>query len=149
MNSTSKFFIFLILFLFVGCSSNSQAINKISYNSVGGEAGGYTNVELTKDSINGTIGSPNEKIIIKEKIKKTLWDSLTGRTSLNDFKKIKSGRSHTYIDDIDVSVKIETGEESYTLLNGDINEIQNKKVFRFMEILEKELRSIYLRANHK
>ena len=146
MNITSKFFILLNLFLFVGCSSNSQAINKISYNSVGGEAGGYANVELTKDSINGTIGSPNEKIIIKEKMRKMLWDSLTEHTSLNDFKKIKSGRSLTYIDDIDVSVKIETGEESYSLLNGDINEIQNKKVFRFMKILEDELRSIYLRA---
>lgn len=146
MNVISNFFILLILF--VGFSSNSQAINKISYNSVGGEAGGYANVELTKDSINGTIGNPNAKIIIKEKMRKTLWDSLTGHTSLNDFKEIKSGRSVTYIDGIDVSVKIETGEESYTLLNGDINEVQNKKVFRFMKILENELRNIYLRAKH-
>jgi len=148
MDITSKLFMLIILFLFVGCSSNSQAIDKISYNSVGGEAGGFANVELTKDSINGTVGNPNAKIIIKEKMRKTLWDSLAGQTSLNDFKKIKSGRSVTYIDGIDVSVKIETGEESYTLLNGDINEVQNKKVFRFMQILENELRSIYLKKNH-
>lgn len=148
MNITSKFFILLNLFLFVGCSSNSQSINRISYNSVGGEAGGYANVALTKDSINGTIGSPNVKIIIKEKMQKTLWDSLTKSATLDDFKKIKSGKSVISIDGIDTTIKIETDEESYSLLNGDINEIQNKKVFRFMKILEDELRSIYLRANN-
>lgn len=149
MHSTSIFFILIILFLLVGCSSNSQYINRISYNSVGGEQGGYANVELTKDSINGTIGIPNEKIIIKEKIQKALWDSLTKATTLDDFKEIKSGRSLTHIDDIDVSVKIETDEDSYSFLNGNIDKIQNKKVFHFMEILENELRNIYLRANHQ
>lgn len=148
MNLNSKFLIFLIIFLFVRCSSNSQAINKISYNSVGGEAGVYLNVELTKDSINGTIGNPQEKIIIKEKFQKGLWDSLTKSTTLEDFKEIKSGRSLTYIDDIDVSVKIETDEDSYSFLNGNIDKVQNKKVFHFMEILENELKTIYLRMNH-
>ncbi len=148
MNLNSKFLIFLIIFLFVRCSSNSQAINRISYNSVGGEAGEYVNVELTKDSINGTIGNPNEKIIIKEKIKKALWDSLNKSMTLDDFKEIKSGRSHTHIDDIDVSIKIETDEDSYSFLNGNIDKVQNKKVFHFMEILENELRNIYLRVNH-
>lgn len=146
MNLSSKILIFL--FLFVRCSSNAQTINRISYNSVGGEQGGYTNVELTKDSINGMIGSPNEKIIIKEKIQKTLWDSLTKSTTLDDFKEIKSGKSVTHIDGIDVSVKIETNEYSYSFLNGNIDEVQNKKVFHFMEILENELRNIYLRMNH-
>lgn len=47
MKIISKFLIFLIIFLFVRCSSNAQNINKISYNSVGGEQGGYVNVELT------------------------------------------------------------------------------------------------------
>lgn len=147
--NVKSIFIILIIFLFISCSSNSQAINRISYNSVGGEEGGYTNVELSKDSINGTIGSPYEKIIIKEKIQRALWDSLTKSLSLDDFKKIKSGKSVTYIDDIDVSVKIETDEDSYSFLNGNIDEIQNKKVFHFMEILENELRSIYIRANHQ
>lgn len=144
MNLSSK----ILIFLFVRCSSNAQTINRISYNSVGGEQGGYTNVELTKDSINGMIGSPNEKIIIKEKIQKTLWDSLTKSTTLDDFKEIKSGKSVTHIDGIDVSVKIETNEYSYSFLNGNIDEVQNKKVFHFMEILENELRNIYLRMNH-
>ncbi len=148
MNFNSNFFIILIIFLFVRCSSNSQAINRISYNSVGGEEGGYANVELSKDSINGTMGSPYEKIIIKEKIQRTLWDSLTQSLTLDDFKKIKSGRSVTHIDDIDVSVKIETDEDSYSFLNGNIDMVKNKKVFHFMEILEKELRNIYLRVNH-
>jgi hypothetical protein len=148
MKIISKFLIFLIIFLFVRCSSNAQNINKISYNSVGGEQGGYVNVELTKDSINGTIGSPNEKIIIKEKIQKALWDSLTKSTTLDDFKEIKSGKSVTHIDGIDVSVKIETNEYSYSFLNGNIDQVQNKKVFHFMEILENELRNIYLRTNH-
>ena len=144
MNLSSK----ILIFLFVRCSSNAQTINRISYNSVGGEQGGYTNVELTKDSINGMIGSPNEKIIIKEKIQKTLWGSLTKSTTLDDFKEIKSGKSVTHIDGIDVSVKIETNEYSYSFLNGNIDEVQNKKVFHFMEILENELRNIYLRMNH-
>lgn len=148
MNLNSKFLIFLIIFLFVRCSSNSQAINRISYNSVGGEQGGYANVELTKDSINGTIGSPNKKIIIKEKIQKALWDSLNKSMTLDDFKEIKSGKSVTYIDGIDVSVKIETDAGSYSILNGEIDKVQNKKVFHFMEILENELRNIYLRLNH-
>jgi len=148
MNLNSKFLIFLIIFLFVRCSSNSQVINRISYSSVGGEAGVYLNVELTKDSINGTIGNPQEKIIIKEKIQKTLWDSLTKSTTLDDFKEIKIGRSLTYIDDIDVSVKIENDVDSYSFLNGNIDKVQNKKVFHFMEILENELRKIYRRLNH-
>ena len=123
--------------------------NRIYYNSVGGEAGVYFNVELTKDSINGTIGNPNEKIIIKEKIQKTLWDCLTKLTTLDDFKEIKSGRSLTHIDDIDVSVKIETDGDNYSFLNGNIDKIQNKKVFHFMGILENEIKNIYLRTNHK
>ena len=145
MKFTSK----ILIFLFIGCSSNSQVINRISYNSVGGEAGVYLNVELTKDSINGTIGNPNEKIIIKEKIQKTLWDSLTKFTTLDDFKEIKSGRSLTHIDDIDVSVKIETDGDNYSFLNGNIDKIQNKKVFHFMGILDNEIKNIYLRTNHK
>lgn len=149
MNVNSIFFIIPIIFLFVSCSSNSQAINRISYNSIGGEQGGYANVELSKDSINGTVGNPYEKIIIKEKIRRTLWDSLTKPLILDDFKKIKSGKSVTYIDDIDVSVKIETDEDSYSFLNGNIDQIQNKKVFHFMEILENHIRSIYLKVNHQ
>lgn len=149
MNLNSFFFIILIIVLFVSCSSNSKAINRISYNSIGGEQGGYANVKLSKDSINGTIGNPYKKIIIKEKIQKTLWDSLTKSLILDDFKKIKSGKSVTSIDGIDVSVKIETEDDSYLFLNGNIDQIQNKKVFHFMEILENELRNIYLRVNHQ
>ena len=144
-----KFTSIILIFLFIGCSSNSQVINRIYYNSIGGEAGVYFNVELTKDSINGTIGNPNEKIIIKEKIQKTLWDSLTKFTTLDDFKEIKSGRSLTHIEDIDVFVKIETDGDNYSFLNGNIDKIQNKKVFHFMGILENEIRNIYLRTNHK
>ncbi len=147
MNLSSKFLIFLTIFLFINCSSNAQTINRISYHSFGGELGGYINVVLTKDSINGTIGDPNKKIIIQEKIRKALWDSLSKSTTLDDFKKVKSGRSVTHIDDVDVSVKVETDEDSYSFLNGNMNNVQNKKVFHFMQILENELRNICLKKN--
>ncbi len=141
MNITSNFIALILLLLFAGCSSNPQSIDKISYNCVGGETGGYANVEITKDSLNGTIGSPNKKITIKEEIRKTFWDSLTKSITLDDFKKIKTGRSVVHIDGIDVSVKIETGEDSCSFLNGDTDRPQNKKVLHFMDILENELRN--------
>jgi hypothetical protein len=149
MNLNPNFLILLTIFLFFRCSSNSQSINRISYNSYGGEQGAYTKVELTKDSINGTIESPNEKIIIKEKIQQALWDSLTKSMTLNDFKETNSGKSVTYIDGINVLVKIESDADSHSFLNGDIDKVKNKKVFHFMGILENELRNIYLRVNQK
>lgn len=148
MAINSKFSILILIVLFARCSFDSQSINSISYHSGGGEMGGYTKIEISKDSINGMFINPNKKIIIKEKTRKTLWDSLTNSATLNDFKQIKSGESVVHIDGIDISVKIETALESYVLLNGNIDEVQNKKVYHFMEILEHELRNIYRRANH-
>lgn len=148
MTINSKFSLLILIVLFARCSSSSQSINSISYHSGGGEMGGYTKIEITTDSINGMFINPNKKIIIKEKTRKTLWDSLTKSATLNDFKQIKSGKSVVHIDGIDISVKIETALESYVLLNGNIDEVQNKKVYHFMEILEHELRNIYRRANH-
>lgn len=148
MTINSKFSILILIVLFARCSSNLQSINSISYHSGGGEMGAYTKIEITKDSINGMFMNPNKKIIIKEKTRKTLWDSLTSSATLNDFKQIKSGKSVVHVDGIDISVKIETAMESYVLLNGNIDEVQNKKVYHFMEILEHELSNIYRRANH-
>jgi len=134
-----------MILLFVSCSGKSQSINKITYNSVGGEMGGYVRVQMTKDSITGGItATSGKKITIREKTPKTLWDSLTRQITIKDFREIKSGKSVQYIDGIDISVKIETDKESYSLLNGDIDRIKNKKVFYFMEALEDKLRKISL-----
>lgn len=139
-----------MILLFIGCSSKSQSINKITYNSVGGEMGGYILVRMTKDSITGGITTTSgKKIIIREKIQKTLWDSLTQQITIKDFQEIKSGKSVQYIDGIDISLKIETDEENYSLLNGDIDRIKNKTVFYFMEVLEDKLRKISLKEKDK
>lgn len=148
MNIASKFFMFIIIVLFAGCSSNSQSINSISYNFAGGETGHYIKIEITKDSINGMFESLNQRVIIKEKTPKNTWDSLTHSITLENFKEIKSGKSLLEIDGTNVSIKVETDTDSYSFLNGNIDKVQNKKVFHFMEILENELSNIYERANH-
>lgn len=80
----------LLLFLFIGCTAMSQSITKITYNSGGGEMGGYINAQLTKDSIIVGITKPyNKQIVIKDKIDKELWHSLTEPITMKDFRKSK------------------------------------------------------------
>ena len=61
MTINSKFSILILIVLFARCSSNLQSIKSISYHSGGGEMGGYTKIEITKDSINGLFINPNKK----------------------------------------------------------------------------------------
>lgn len=131
-------------------ASKKTDVISISYKQIGGEMGGYTNITLTKDSITGFfIGVENQKTNIQEKIQIAFWDSLTQSTNFKDFQAIKSTRSVTHIDGMDLSVQIETKDENYTFLNGEIDPFKNKNVYESMLLLEKKLRILYLRENPK
>lgn len=145
-----RIFPILLLFIFMGCTATSQSITKITYNSGGGEMGGYLNAQLTKDSIIVGITKPYIKqIVIRDKIHRDLWDSLTKPVTMKDFREIKSGESVIHIDGIDVTLKVETEQETYSFVNGNIDGIKNKTVFHFMKILEDTLGKIYINEKYE
>jgi hypothetical protein len=128
--------------------SEKTDIISISYQQVGGEMGGYTNIKLTQDSITGIfIGNGNHKTIIREKTAADFWDSLTQSANIKDFQVIKSGKSVVHLDGSDIALIIESKNETYTLLNGDIDSIKNKNVYELIRLFEKKLRKLYLREN--
>ena len=142
MNFRYKIFFIFIAILNLSCS-NSQTINKISCYSGGGEVGISVYLEITKDSTVGYYKKYNEKTKFREETNPAFWNSLTHEITVNDFKKINSTESRTYIDEPDSSVRITTDQDEYSIMNGEINQDKDKNMYNFMTSLWEKQQEIY------
>ncbi|RRJ90753.1 hypothetical protein [Flavobacterium macacae] len=148
MNTTPKITSIIIIFLLLCISCKSQTIiTKVSYISAG--MGGYEIVQVTKDSVIGKIVNRRKKIFINEKTQKKFWNSLIQSMTVTEFQEVKPLKRVQDHDEENTTIKIETTQGNYSLLNGDFDPIKNKKVLQFVEILQAELNRIYLEEKDK
>jgi hypothetical protein len=75
----------------------------------------------------------------KEKTVKSFWKSLTKTINLKDFKKIKTNPEHALYDGIDVTIFIEKGDEMYSIVNGNEDSLNYRKIRPLTTMLEKKL----------
>jgi hypothetical protein len=75
----------------------------------------------------------------KEKTVKSFWKSLTKTINLKDFKKIKTNPGHALYDGIDVTISIEKGDEKHSIVNGNEDSLNYRKIRPLTTMLEKKL----------
>ena len=150
---TSLHTIFLAVLYFVSALFPSQACNnriqtksiaatlisKISYTSTGGRSGNYETMNISADSIIYVQGHRGAEKTIKEKTLKSVWTKLTKAVNLRDFDQIKSNPGHALYDGIDITIAIETGQEKHSIVNGNEDTVNYKRISPFTDLLENKL----------
>jgi hypothetical protein len=116
-----------------------QPISKITYNSSGGRSGNYESLDITADSIIYIQGHRGDEKSIREKTVKSFWDGLTKAINLKEFAKIKSNPGHALYDGIDITITIEKEDEKHSIVNGNEDASNYKKIRPFTDLLEKKL----------
>lgn len=129
----------------MSCSSRSQELTEISCASGGGELGIYVALRVTKDSVITQYRDAPKNLDFIEKKKSGLWDSLTKNITVADLKMLKSNKSTAYIDDPDAFLAIKTTEGDLSFINIKTEEIKDKRLLEFVEILQRKQREIYER----
>ena len=129
-----------------GNSANTP-ISKISYSSSGGRSGNAESLDITPDSVIYTEARRGVEKMITEKTVKSLWNGLTKAVNLNDFDKIKSNPGHSLYDGIDVTISIETGQKKHSIVNGNEDTTNYKKIQPFTSLLEMELAELRKKIN--
>lgn len=114
-------------------------ISKISYNSSGGRSGNYESLDISADSVIYVQGHRGAEKTRREKTVKSFWKSLTKTINLRDFKKIKSNPGHALHDGIDITISIEKGKEKHSIVNGNEDSLNYRRIRPFTNMLEKKL----------
>lgn len=139
---TNKALLFAAILMCSGCS-RSQELTEISCSSGGGELGIYVTLRITKDSVITRYRDAPKSLDFIEKKKSGLWDSLTRNIAVDDLKTLKSNKSTAYIDDPDAFLTIKTTAGDLSFININTEEIKDKRVLEFVEILQRKQRKIY------
>ncbi|WP_395076758.1 hypothetical protein [Flavobacterium sp.] len=103
----------------------------------GGKFGAYSKLEITKEHtyfVNGNIKSKKE---IKEKTSKELWNNLS-KLDTDDFLKVRSNPGRIAYDGTDVEISISFGDEFFSIVNGEEDTLNYKKIKLFVSLLEKQ-----------
>ena len=124
--------------LFNGLTT-ATPICKISYSSTGGRSGNYESLEICPDSLFYVQARRGVEKSISEKTGKAFWNDLTARVNLKDFKSIKSNPGHALYDGIDITIAIATAKEKHSVVNGNEDTLNYRKVSPFTDLLEKKL----------
>lgn len=119
--------------------SSNPPISKITYSSSGGRGGKYETLNISSAFVIYVQGHGGAEKTIKEKTVKDFWNRLTKTINLKDFDKIKSNPGHALYDGIDITISIERGKEKHTIVNGNEDASNYKKIRPFTYILEKKL----------
>ena len=118
--------------------ANAQ-FSKISYSSSGGKSGNYESLDISPDS---TIYIQGRRGVEKSRREKTLmsfWSKLTKTINLKDFGKIQSNPGHSLYDGIDITISIEKGKEKHSIVNGNEDSLNYRRIRPFTNLLEKRL----------
>ena len=137
-----KITIIIYLMLFISCVDQKE-ITEISLNeSNGGKLGFYSKLEITKKHICYVSGNIKLKKEIKVKTSKKLWDNLT-KLNINDFSKVKSSPGRMAYDGTDVEVSILFGNKLFSIVNGQDDTLNYKKIKLFVSALENQKKVMY------
>ena len=115
------------------------SISKITYSSSGGRSGNYESLDISADSLIYVQARRGDEKTINQKTVKRDWDNLIKSVNLKDFDRIKSNPGHALYDGIDVMITIESGQEKHSLVNGEEDPTNYKKIQLFIDVLEKKL----------
>lgn len=118
----------LLLLIFFSCdpkkgenspSGNSDEIISIDYSDIGGEAGNYTIVKITKDSARLETGVTQKKIHKewKSAITPKAWQNLTSAIDATTLDKIRSSPSKQPVDGFDETFQIRTRKKYHAYVN--------------------------------
>ena len=122
--------------------SNEQfiaPIMKISYSSSAGRGGTSINLDITAASMVYTQGHNGAEKTIKEKTPRALWQKLTKSINLQDLDKVKSNPGHAMYDGTDITIVVLKGREEHSIVNGNEDILNYKKIKLFTDILEGQL----------
>ena len=114
-------------------------ISKISYSSSGGKSGSYESLDISLDSIIYVQGRSDSEKSIREKTAKSSWNNLTNAINLKDFDKIQSSPGHALFDGIDITISVEKGTERHSIVNGNEDILNYRRIKAFTNLLEKRL----------
>jgi hypothetical protein len=114
-------------------------ISKISYSSSGGKSGNYESLDISSDSVIYIQGRRGLEKSRREKTVKSFWKTLTKTINLKDFDKIESNPGHALYDGIDITISIEKGKEKHSIVNGNEDSLNYRRIRPFTNLLEKRL----------
>lgn len=122
-------FSMFLLLIFFSCSQKTnddkilstgvEEITFIGFSNVGGEAGNYSNVRITKDSIHFEEGTTaNRKHSEWHKaITPVVWKNLVSSFKIKDLSIVESSPSIQHLDGIDETFQIKTSKKSHVFVN--------------------------------
>ena len=137
-----KIIILVYLMLFISCVGQKE-ITKINLKDFnGGKLGVYSKLEITKENIYYVNGNFNSKKELKGKTSKELWNNLN-RVSIDDLLKVKSNPGRIAYDGTDVEISISFGDEFFSIVNGEEDTLNYKKIKLFVSALENQKKVMY------
>ena len=112
---------------------------KISYSTSAGRGGTSINLDISATGIVYTQGHNGAEKTIREKTPRGLWQKLTKSINLQDLDKIKSDPGHAMYDGTDITIAVVKGKEVHSIVNGNEDSLNYKKIKPFTDILEEQL----------
>ena len=117
----------------------NPTISKISYSSSGGKSGSYETLDISAASVIYVGAHRGVEKKIKEKTVKSFWNRLMKTINPRDFDKIRSNPGHALYDGIDITISIEKGKEKQSIVNGNEDSVNYRRIRPFTDLLEKRL----------
>ena len=114
-------------------------ISKISYSSSGGKSGSYESLDISPVSVIYVAARRGVEKKIKEKTVKSFWNRLMKTINLRDFDKIRSNPGHALYDGIDITISIEKRKEKHSIVNGNEDSVNYRRIRPFTDLLEKKI----------
>ena len=118
-----------------------EKIHKIEYRQrSGGKGGDFSYLEINKDSIYFLSGSRISKTdTIRKRTPLILWQKILN-VSIEDFKKVNSGKRTAHHDGTDTEISLYTNLKKHSFVNGEYESMHN--VSAFTKVLEDEISNI-------
>ena len=129
-------------------NDTNGAITKVSYNSTGGRGGNTVSMEITANIITYTQGHAGTDKTIRERTSRSLWMNLTRSINIKDFDHVKSNPGHAMYDGIDVTISVQKGRESHSIVNGNEDAVNYNRIGSFVKILVGQLDRLAKKINH-
>ncbi|RKT01221.1 hypothetical protein [Chryseobacterium defluvii] len=126
-------------------NNNSDSITLISLSYIGGSAGNYRIIKVTKDSIHAERGMTARKVHHQKNLALApkVWTQLISSIDIKSLDKIESSASIQSLDGIDETFQIKTPKKSYIYVNSYNDTIHYRQLQKFKDQLEKILPKEY------
>ena len=122
-------------------------IMKVTYSTNAGRGGTSVNLTITQNTLVYTQGHNGAEKTIKERTARSLWMSLTRSINIKDLDRIKSNPGHGLYDGTDITITVERGKEVHSIVNGNEDSANYKRIKQFTDILEGQLNRLEKRIH--